>query len=83
MRVLNQTTYGLVAVTGLTLLLGGFAYDLLFAGIPYQDPTPELQAKYELHSGVASALEGIGLTLFVVGVLAFLVGSAQPEGDAT
>jgi hypothetical protein len=49
-----------VFITGLLLLMLGFCYDLLFAGIPYQDPTPELTASYEFHSRVAERIEPAG-----------------------
>jgi hypothetical protein len=32
---------------GAVLVLGGFLWDVMFAGIPYQDPTPALAADYE------------------------------------
>jgi hypothetical protein len=38
----------LVAV-GAALVVGGFGHDLIFAGIFYQDPPPELAAQYERH----------------------------------
>lgn len=28
-------------------------YDIVFAGIPYQDPTPDLQARYAFHRSIA------------------------------
>jgi hypothetical protein len=45
---------------GVLLLISGFAYDLMFAGIPYQDPTPEMSARYAFHSRIASALYRLG-----------------------
>lgn len=32
---------------GITIIFSGFVYDVLFAGIPYQDPTPALAASYD------------------------------------
>jgi len=29
-------------IVGITIIFVGFVYDVLFAGIPYQDPTPAL-----------------------------------------
>jgi hypothetical protein len=43
----------LVALSAV-LLAAGFVYDLLFAGIPYQDPTPDMTARYEYHAAIAS-----------------------------
>ena len=61
-------------VLGLAGMVGGFCYDVMFAGIPYQDPTPELQRRYELHLGVAFYLEMAGALLLATGCLLWLAG---------
>ena len=43
-------------ILGLLILIAGFGYDVLFAGIPYQDPTPELQSRRESHKSIAGIL---------------------------
>lgn len=58
---------------GLSLLLGGFIYDVLFAGIPYQDPTPELEAQYDLHSRIAGLFYGSGGMVLLLGLIAIPV----------
>lgn len=40
---------------GAAVFIGGIIYDIAFAGIPYQDPTPEMQQRHEVRSGVAAA----------------------------
>jgi hypothetical protein len=55
---------------GLFIVIMGFVYDVLFAGIPYQDPTPELQARYDFHSSIASWIQLSGGILFLVGLIA-------------
>jgi hypothetical protein len=50
---------------GLLLLIGGFVYDIVFAGIPYQDPPPDLIVSYNRHAHIASVLEWIGFILFL------------------
>jgi len=61
----------LIAVTsGITIILIGFVYDVLFAGIPYQDPTPALAARYEFHSQVASIIRWSGLIISMIGGIA-------------
>jgi hypothetical protein len=70
----------------ITLLIAGvvtfgaaFVYDVLFAGIPYQDPTPQLSARYQYHSAVAGSLYNVGLWLLLIGtvsVCAWLVTAA-------
>jgi len=57
-------------VIGIFILISGFIYDILFAGIPYQDPTPELQARYDFHSAVANGFYATGGILFLAGLLA-------------
>lgn len=56
-------------ILGLAAVVGGFYYDVMFAGIPYQDPTPELHEQYELHSGIAFYLEATGGLILAVGCL--------------
>jgi hypothetical protein len=46
----------LVIVLGCMVLTGGFLYDIMFAGIPLQDPPPELLARYNLHASIAGHL---------------------------
>lgn len=58
---------------GLLLLIGGFVYDLTFAGIPYQDPTPEMSARYAYHSRVAGMIYRLALVTFVIGGLGYTV----------
>lgn len=61
-----------VLLLGVVVILAGFAYDVIFAGIPYQDPTPELAARYALHSGIAKAIRGAGGIFFGLGLLVLL-----------
>lgn len=53
--------------TGALLLFAGFVYDVIFAGIPYQDPTPELAAAYARHAGIAATIRSIGLGVVAAG----------------
>jgi len=54
-------------ISGLAILFAGFIYDVLFAGIPYQDPTPAMTAGYDLHSWVASMICWSGWGIFMLG----------------
>ena len=62
-----------VAMAGLALIVGGFVYDLLFAGLPYQDPTPELLATWAFHKSVADWIISTGITVFLLGTLLYFV----------
>ena len=57
-------------VIGFGIVLTGFVYDVMFAGIPYQDPTPELQARYNFHSSVAGLFYKAGGILLLIGLVA-------------
>lgn len=59
-----------VPAAGMFLVAAGFVYDLLFAGIPYQDPTPEMQASWEFHRSVASIVQVSGAICFLFGAIA-------------
>lgn len=52
-------------IAGLVLLLAGFVYDVTFAGIPYQDPTPEMAARYNLHARIAGLVRLAGVLALV------------------
>jgi hypothetical protein len=76
------------ALLGFLLIVAGFAYDSMFAGIPYQDPTPELVARYAHHaeiaawigrSGLALLIAGIGLAILRLGLRRLGVGGDPPE----
>ncbi len=63
----------MLLAVGTLLLVAGFIYDVLFAGIPYQDPTPEVAAGYEHHSAIATVIYGCCALIFVAGLMAFLL----------
>ncbi|MEZ6108451.1 MAG: hypothetical protein R3B96_20720 [Pirellulaceae bacterium] len=63
-------------VVGVAVVLGGFVYDLLLAGIPYPDPTPAQQADWVFHGYVAMMIELLGLSIFLVSLIGlFSIGA--------
>ena len=50
------------------MLAASVGYDALYAGIPYQDPPPELQRRYEANARVASQIEGWGGNVILIGI---------------
>jgi len=62
-----------VVALGFTTIAAGFVYDLMFAGLPYQDPPPALEARWRYHSGVASAIEFAGAVVMLLGLSALAV----------
>jgi hypothetical protein len=63
----------ILITAGLFLVVGGFIYDLEFAGFPYQDPTPEMSARYAHHAHIASMIRWFGLGVFLLGVMAGII----------
>jgi len=48
----------------------GFVYDIIFAGIPYPDPTPEHQSDWQLQKFIASIFYKTGGIIFLLGIAA-------------
>ncbi|HKU94283.1 MAG TPA: hypothetical protein VJR58_03355 [Vineibacter sp.] len=58
---------------GIGLVFMGFVYDVLFAGIPYQDPPPELAAQYDREAWIAGFISWLGVPLLMAGGIALLM----------
>ena len=57
---------------GIVIILAGFVYDIIFAGIPYQDPTPVMLASYNMHAQIASTFRWSGALLLGVAILSLI-----------
>lgn len=68
--------------TGLCALTAGLVWDVLFAGIPYQDPTPEMTARHEFHAAIASTLRWIGFASCLAAALRRMVTSTRTVADS-
>lgn len=53
--------------SGAALIVSGFAYDLSFAGLPYQDPTPEMQDRWLFHKGMSGRIMLTGAIVLGIG----------------
>ncbi len=62
--------------TGVVLIVISGVYNVIFAGIPYQDPPPELAARYAFHSSIANAIFLLGGAFFLAGAIAGIVSFA-------
>ena len=56
-------------IAGVIILDIGLYYLIIKAGIPYQDPTPELQLKYSINMGIGEILTRTGLCITVIGAI--------------
>lgn len=52
---------------GAILIVSGFGYDLSLAGLPYPDPTTEMQERWLFHKRVSDRIIFSGLVFFGVG----------------
>ncbi len=50
-----------------------FVYASLFAGIPYQDPTPEIAANYAFHSKISNSIIILGLGSLLIGLISAIL----------
>ena len=64
-----KTIFNSIILAGLIILLIGLYYDVIKAGIPYQDPPLELQIKYAVNMGIGDTLLKDGFLITVFGIL--------------
>lgn len=48
-------------IAGIIISTIGFYYSVFKAGIPYQDPSPELQMQYEINYNIGNIMTKVGL----------------------
>ena len=73
-RILNNIANGLL-IAGVIILLISAYYLVIKAGIPYQDPLPELQIKYAVNAGIGEELFKNGSIVFVIGLAGRIITS--------
>ena len=74
MKILKDLFNGFI-IAGVVIFMIGVYYAVVKAGIPYQDPTLELQIKYAVNSGIGSVLLRTGGVVLVIGgVLRIVTG---------
>lgn len=71
-RIITWLALGCL-ILGCLVFTAGFFYDVLFAGIPYQDPPPELAARYDFHVTVAGYFYTGGSWIIISGILLFAI----------
>ena len=73
MKNLFREISNAVLLAGLIILVIGLYYLIIKSGIPYQDPTVEMQIQYAINEGIGSILSKAGLVLAVCGGIVRLV----------
>ncbi len=66
-----------VILSGFILVFAGLAYDITFAGVPVQNPSPRLQTSFEAHKTFATRLTGIGVFVTFIGIAAAIIRFAR------
>ncbi|MEM7425069.1 MAG: hypothetical protein AAF441_03170 [Pseudomonadota bacterium] len=66
---------------GCLLFLGGWIYDVLFAGLPAQDATPQMRADWDFHKTIASYIRFGALGAWGLSVLCFAIMSFSEEEE--
>ncbi|MGB7433621.1 MAG: hypothetical protein WA921_14240 [Ahrensia sp.] len=51
------------------MLVAGFVYDGIFAGLPYLDPEPELQQRWLFHKAIANKIIGAAIAIAVLSLV--------------
>lgn len=67
-RIINA-----VIIAGIIILCTGLYYSVIKAGIPYQDPPPDLWLEYEVNARIGDVLVGNGFKIAVCGGIIRLV----------
>jgi hypothetical protein len=62
-----------IILIGLALVVAGFLYDVVFAGIPYQDAPDDLQNEYVRDQEISLWIMSFGLAVVVIGGLIRMV----------
>ena len=56
-----------ILLAGLIILVIGWYYLIVKSGIPYQDPSVEMQIQYAINDGIGSVLSRAGFILALCG----------------
>jgi biotin transporter BioY len=74
MNFIKKTLSSLI-ISGIIIFVVGVYYLMIKAGIPYQDPTPEMQLQYSVNMEVGNVLIKLGLCMTVVGsIIRIIIG---------
>ncbi|MBO5388763.1 MAG: hypothetical protein J6A59_11585 [Lachnospiraceae bacterium] len=62
-----------ILLAGLLVLGAGLYYWVIKAGIPYQDPTPEIQLQYSINMGIGDTLAKLGVFTMLTGAVCRII----------
>lgn len=67
MKIDAKTFFNSIAIAGCLIFAAGVYYAIVKAGIPYQDPTPEMSLQYAVDFRIGEVLLTLGAAAFAVG----------------
>lgn len=71
--IMVKRRFGLfIIILGAVLIVLGFIYEGILAGIPYQDPTPQLLQKYMHYVNIGHFFYKVGFPVLIAGLLIIL-----------
>lgn len=63
----------ILSILGIVTLSLGFYYQTIKAGIPFQDPTPELYKEYLHYYNIGKTLNNIGLVAIILSIMTLIL----------
>jgi hypothetical protein len=57
---------------GVSIIVAGLGYDIMYAGIPYQDAPADLLAEYNRNQRISNWIINAGLLIAAMGVLSMI-----------
>jgi len=67
MKITLHDLIPLFLLLGIGIIVAGFLYDSFFAGIPFQDPTPQMTLHYNQQKTLVSWIYLSGCAIFTLG----------------
>lgn len=55
-----KNIFNILIVISVFFIIFGFIYDVMFAGIPFQDPTQKMIEQYNFHKNISNSIVYIG-----------------------
>ena len=62
-----------ILLAGILVLAIGLYYMVIKAGIPFQDPTPEMQLQYSINMSIGDVLTKIGVFTMLAGAVCRII----------
>jgi heme/copper-type cytochrome/quinol oxidase subunit 2 len=68
---------------GTVFSAAGLLYGVIFVNVPYQDPTPEMQSRWEFDNMIASRTMLIGIAVMLAGCVGLVLRRLRASSKAS